>query len=150
MFSVHAPPRRRVSVSGKYIPPHKRDGATLPTMAPMQDFTTIETVLRAGGWTKGVGPNFYFPPNHPHIHITVLNSSARHIPETSIYSTVTMVAISDGQQDTGGGGTTFLSRHASFRQPEMARLTTAFNSISTQAQEKISHLNSALNFLPRN
>ena len=144
------PPRRRVSVSGKYIPPHKRDGATLPTMAPMEYFITVETVLRANGWTKGVGPNFYFPPNHPHIHITVVNSSARHTPEASIYSTVTMVAISDGQQGRGGGGTTFFSTYESFRQPEMARLTTAINSISTQAKEKISDLNSALSFLPRN
>lgn len=28
----------------------------------------LKRFLRTNGWTKGAGPNYYFPSNHPHLH----------------------------------------------------------------------------------
>ncbi len=93
-------------MAARWVPPHRRPGNTaVPTAMPV-NVTTVGTMLTNQGWHAGGAGNYYMPENHPHIHIMV-NGSGVYNANANIYATVTMVAISDGQQGNGGGGTNF-------------------------------------------
>ena len=57
---------------------------------------TIENTLRRNGWTKGAGPNFYFPNNHPHVHLGVDNAARPVANLTDIRSHIQFISLSWG------------------------------------------------------
>jgi hypothetical protein len=80
----------------KYIPPSKRAGfdraAKRETVA---DFTSPQDKagdqLKALGFVKGASGNYYFPEDHPHVHIGLGVAKA-------------FMAYSEGEQHKGGRG----------------------------------------------
>jgi hypothetical protein len=55
--------------SGKYVPPHKREGATSTPVVYKPKILAHEVYLTSSPWEKGVGENYFYPGQHPHVHL---------------------------------------------------------------------------------
>ena len=122
-----------------YVPPHRRSGANVIPQTPPNDIT-IRNSLVGSGWIASGNGGYLYPAGHPHIHIIVENGD-QSLGGGSPYRTITMVAISDGQQHNGGGGTAFFPN----QQPQ-ARRATALASVSAEAQTRMAAIAAAVGF----
>lgn len=58
---------------------------------------TVNHLMQQNGWFQGQGPDFYFPQNHPHIHVQV-NNAARVVADwNAVKAEITFVVLSFGQ-----------------------------------------------------
>jgi hypothetical protein len=123
-----------------YIPPHLRAGANNLAPAVMPVVLTIHQELVGRNWVAQAG-NYFFPAAHPHIHIIVANGNTA-LGNGSPYRTVTMAAISNGQQHAGGGGVTFLGGNVAGHNAKIAALGT----IPADAQLRMHQIAAAVPF----
>lgn len=122
-----------------YVPPHQRPGANV-IPAVVSNEITIRNNLEGVGWIASGNGGYLYPSGHPHIHIIIRNGDQA-LGGGSPYRTVTMVAISDGQQLNGGGGTAFFPN-----QQTQTRRATALASLSADAQAKMATIATAVGF----
>ncbi len=62
---------------------------------------TITEVLGNEGWIKGVGPNYYFPQDYPHLHLTVANGETMVDDLRDIRRHINFLGITFGDHQNG-------------------------------------------------
>ena len=56
----------------------------------------IRNMLTAQGWFQGVGPNFYYPQAHPHVHVGVANGETNVNSLAEIRGHIMFISLSYG------------------------------------------------------
>ena len=59
---------------------------------------SIRNMLTAQGWSQGVGPNFYYPQAHPHVHVGTDNGETNVNSLVEIRGHIVFISLSYAQQ----------------------------------------------------